>query len=136
MNKRKVMVFGVFDRLHPGHHYFLEHARKMGDELVVVVARDSSVVFLKSRQSVQKEAERLESLNDLFYVDHSVIGDETLGTYEVLKEYEPNLICVGYDQEILEKDLKERMERGEVGTVEIIKIDAFHPEEYHSSIRP
>ena len=36
------MATGVFDLLHPGHIYFLTEARRLGDELVVVVARDST----------------------------------------------------------------------------------------------
>jgi len=36
----RVMATGVFDLLHPGHLYFLTEARKHGDELIVVVARD------------------------------------------------------------------------------------------------
>lgn len=37
----RVMVFGVFDGLHPGHRAFLRQARKKGDKLIVVVARDN-----------------------------------------------------------------------------------------------
>ena len=42
-----VMAFGTFDVLHPGHHFYLEQARKLGDNLVVVVARDANVKKLK-----------------------------------------------------------------------------------------
>ncbi|EQD52190.1 glycerol-3-phosphate cytidyltransferase, partial [mine drainage metagenome] len=43
----RVMATGVFDLLHPGHLYFLTEARKLGDELVVVVARDQTARRLK-----------------------------------------------------------------------------------------
>ena len=36
----RVMASGVFDIIHPGHIHYLEEARKLGDELVVVVASD------------------------------------------------------------------------------------------------
>ena len=38
----RVMATGVFDILHLGHLYFLREARKLGDELVVVVATDKT----------------------------------------------------------------------------------------------
>ena len=38
----RVMTTGVFDLLHPGHIAMLEEAAKLGDELVVVLARDES----------------------------------------------------------------------------------------------
>ena len=53
MNKKykykKVMAFGVFDRLHPGHIAFLKQAAGMGGELIVVLARDASVLKLKNK---------------------------------------------------------------------------------------
>ena len=43
---KKVMVFGVFDRLHPGHLSFLEQASKHGN-VVAVITRDDVVKALK-----------------------------------------------------------------------------------------
>jgi FAD synthetase len=45
--KKTVMTFGTFDRLHPGHEYYLSEARKYGDCLITVVARDKTVVDIK-----------------------------------------------------------------------------------------
>ena len=48
--RRRVLASGVFDLIHDGHLRFLEEAKKMGGkgaELVVVVARDSTVRRLK-----------------------------------------------------------------------------------------
>ena len=37
------MATGTFDILHMGHIYYLKEAKKLGDELVIVVARDFTV---------------------------------------------------------------------------------------------
>ncbi|HLC71304.1 MAG TPA: adenylyltransferase/cytidyltransferase family protein, partial [Candidatus Nanoarchaeia archaeon] len=37
---KTVMCFGTFDILHPGHLHYLQQAKKYGDYLMVVIARD------------------------------------------------------------------------------------------------
>ena len=39
----RVMAVGVFDLLHAGHLHYVEQAKTLGDELVVVVAHDETV---------------------------------------------------------------------------------------------
>ncbi len=38
-----VVATGTFDLLHPGHVLYLERSKILGDELVVIVARDVNV---------------------------------------------------------------------------------------------
>jgi FAD synthetase len=45
--KRVVMTFGTFDLLHPGHLHYLSEAKKLGDYLITIVARDATVERLK-----------------------------------------------------------------------------------------
>ena len=45
--RKKVMVFGTFDIFHKGHENFLKQAKKLGDCLTVVVARDETVLKFK-----------------------------------------------------------------------------------------
>ena len=40
----RVMATGVFDIIHLGHIHYLTESKKLGDELVVVVARDSTAI--------------------------------------------------------------------------------------------
>ena len=51
---RRVMVFGSFDPLHDGHRSLFRQARKHGDELVVVVARDVNIARLKGHAARAK----------------------------------------------------------------------------------
>src|SRR6185436_19201346 len=57
---------GVFDLLHPGHVRYLEHARALGDVLIVGVNSDRSVRSNKGPgRPITVEAERVELLEAL-----------------------------------------------------------------------
>ena len=90
------MATGVFDLLHPGHVYFLTEARKLGDELVVVVARDSTARKFK-HEPITSEASRVQMVSALKPVDRALLGHEG-SIYEILQEVRPDLIVLGYDQ--------------------------------------
>ena len=122
MRKSKVvMAFGSFDLLHPGHLLYLEKARQLGDRLVVVVSRDSSIEMIKRRKPVLNERARLDVVGALKVVDRAVLGN-TLSSpkdmYRVLKRYMPDVIAFGYDQRVdvvgMRKWLKENCLKPEI----------------------
>jgi FAD synthetase len=39
----RVMAVGIFDLLHAGHLHYVEQAKSLGDELIVVIAHDETV---------------------------------------------------------------------------------------------
>jgi FAD synthetase len=92
----RVMATGVFDLLHPGHVYFLTEARKLGDELVVVVARDKTARRLKHEPYVPEHIRR-EMVEALKPVDRAVLGSTT-DIYETVVRERPSIIALGYDQ--------------------------------------
>ena len=59
---KKVMVFGAFDLLHPGHLRFFKDAKEYGDYLVVVVGRDSTILAIKEKPPKYDEKERVSHL--------------------------------------------------------------------------
>lgn len=128
------MVFGVFDRLHPGHISFLEQAARYGNELIVVVARDSSIQELKHKMPSHSEKERMQAIKKNFLVNCAVLGDSKLGSYEVIKKYKPDVICLGYDQTPMEKDLMQRIEKGQIPTIRLILLRPYKPEKFHTSL--
>ena len=69
----RVMATGVFDLLHPGHVYFLEEAKQLGDELVVVVARDQTARRLKHEPYVPEHIRR-QMVEALKPVDRAILG--------------------------------------------------------------
>jgi FAD synthetase len=90
------MATGVFDLLHPGHLYFLREARRLGDELWVVVARDSTARRFK-HESIMPEAARVQMVEALKPVDRAVLGHEG-NIYDILDEIRPDVIALGFDQ--------------------------------------
>lgn len=105
MKTKRVLVFGTFDRVHPGHLFFLRSAKAQGTALIVAVARDAHVKILKDKRCVTKEAKRLQEIKALAFVNEAYLCDEELGTYGILTTTNPDLIVLGHDQQALEKDL-------------------------------
>jgi len=126
------MAFGSFDVLHEGHKHYLQEAKNYGDYLVVIVARDENIKRFKGKESKHHESYRLNKIKELDFVDEAIIGhkDDIL---EVLEEYKPDIICLGYDQStIAEEKLKEELEKRNL-KAEIIRCKPFKPEIYKSS---
>ena len=95
--KITVLVFGTFDLLHPGHEWLLQEAKELGDELVVVVARDETVVQVKGRKPHHNEQERIDALRAVPVVDRVMLG-HVGDKYAIIEEIKPDVICLGYDQ--------------------------------------
>ena len=90
------MTTGVFDILHLGHVHMLEEARKHGDELVVVVARDETVRQRK-HNPVNEEDVRVKLVAALKPVDKAVLGHRG-DIFKIVEELRPDIICLGFDQ--------------------------------------
>jgi FAD synthetase len=91
------MATGVFDLLHPGHLFFLSEARKLGDELVVVVARDATARRIK-HEPITSEASRVQMVAALRDVDRAILGNRG-NIYDILPEVRPDVIVLGFDQD-------------------------------------
>ena len=90
------MTTGVFDLLHPGHLHMLEAAKELGDELVVVLARDESATREKHKPVVPEE-QRRRMVEALKPVDRAVLGHRG-DYYRIVVELKPNIIALGFDQ--------------------------------------
>ncbi|MCL2786841.1 MAG: FAD synthase [Methanomassiliicoccaceae archaeon] len=104
----RVMASGVFDILHTGHISYLEQARAMGDELVVVVACDDTVRKRK-HEPVTPEAMRARIISSLRTVDRTVIGNVG-DMFRIIMEIQPDIIVLGYDQAFDENTLRAELE--------------------------
>src|SRR4030042_697101 len=107
---RKVVVFCTYDIVPPGHLSFFRQAKKRGDYLVVVVARDKNSEKAKGRPPLNNEKIRLANIRKIKLVDRAILGSRTYNFYQTIRTNEPGLIALGYDQKPtmhrLKKDLK------------------------------
>ena len=130
---KKVLIFGTFDGLHPGHLNFFEQAKKYGDYLIAVIARDKTVKKIKNRFPSRNEVERLGTLQRCQLINEARLGYEA-HPYGSIEEINPDVICLGYDQKTFTENLPKELEKMSLST-KIYKMKPFQPEKYHSLIR-
>ncbi len=134
MINKTVAIFGVFDGIHEGHLSFIREAKKAGNHLVAIVARDNVVKELKNKVPKENEVERINNLLKVSDIDLVLLGDPELETYNTLKEVKPDVVYIGYDQIALYESLSKSIKNGNIPKMEIIKGEPYKPELFHSSI--
>jgi FAD synthetase len=117
------MATGVFDLLHPGHIYFLTEAKRLGDELVVVVARDSTARKFK-HEPITTESSRVMLVEALKPVDRAILGHEGGSIYDILEEIRPDIIVLGFDQIHNEDKILEECRKRGLGT-QVVRLPKF-----------
>ncbi|MDD5162747.1 MAG: FAD synthase [Candidatus ainarchaeum sp.] len=129
---RKVMAFGTFDIVHQGHLYYLQEAKKLGDYLIVVVARDKNSVVIKGKKPLHNEKARLEEIKKLDFVNEAVLGDREMRSWSTIQKHRPQIIALGYDQWKSEFSLAQEL--GKLGLHPmIVRIKPFQPEKFKTS---
>ena len=131
---RVVLAGGVYDVLHLGHLAGLTEARSLGDVLIAVVATDITVEMLKGRKPIFPQEDRRKLVEGLKPVDKAILGyeDVGMGYEEVLMEVMPDVVAFGYDQENLERSVREIIVRRKL-RIEMIKLSKYENERYISS---
>ena len=118
----RVMTTGVFDLIHLGHIQMLDAAKRLGSELVVVIARDETVRQQK-HNPINDEETRRKIVAALKPVDRAVLGRHG-DIYQIVKEIHPSVIALGFDQAFREDVVKQRC--ADVGVpVEVVRLPQF-----------
>lgn len=138
---KKVMVFGVFDLLHPGHVSFLKQAKKLGSFLIVSVARDVNVKKIKKKLPVFAEKKRVEHIKQLKIANKIVLGG-LKDPWPHIKKEKPDVIALGYDQNSYvsnqrtvnsKQNLEAQLQKHGLKT-KVVRLRSFRPEVFKSSI--
>ena len=126
----RVLATGVFDILHPGHVHFLTEAKKIGDELVVVVARDSVAQKMKRLPFIPENI-RVAMVGSLKPVDRAILGVEG-NIYDILSEVRPDIVALGYDQEFNPDEIvAEGKKRGL--ELKVVKVSQYSESEFNGT---
>ena len=128
---KTVMCAGTFDIIHPGHLYYLSEAKKYGDKLIVVVARDDTSRLFKGKIPSRNEKERLEAVRMLEIVDKAVLGNQG-NIFDIVEDIKPDVICLGYDQKVQKQQLEDELKKRGIKS-EVVRIGPYMPNVYKSS---
>ncbi len=131
---KKVIVFGTFDRLHPGHVNFFSQAKNLGDYLIVVVATDQNVLKAKGSLPKLTQEERLAGVERDPLVDKALLGSETMDYITTLKVEAPEILALGYDQKFDESTLRQKLDTTGLEDIKIVRLKPHEPHKYKSSL--
>ena len=98
MKTISVAVSGYFDPIHVGHLDYLEHAKKLGDKLVVIVNNNHQCV-LKKGKPFMDELDRMRIVKSLHMVDEVFLSvDSDRSVCKSLEEIKPDIFANGGDR--------------------------------------
>ena len=120
-----IFIGGGFEVIHRGHIHTIIKAKSLGDVLVVVVARDSTIRNRKKREPISDERERVMLLSSLRQVDAAVLGVEG-DIYDTLERVKPDVVALGYDQHHMESDI-EREAKARGIRLKVVRLDSPNP---------
>lgn len=133
-NDIKVLVFGTFDLLHPGHKFFLQQAKQLGHQLIVVLTRTRVATKQKGEPISQSERRRLAEIKKLKFIEKVYLGQKNIDhKYFLVKKIKPDIICLGYDQPESVKKITRKLRDLGLNT-NVIRLKSFFPTRYKSSI--
>ncbi|MCO7150865.1 glycerol-3-phosphate cytidylyltransferase [Vagococcus lutrae] len=93
--KKRVITYGTYDILHPGHINLLKRAKALGDELIVMVSTDEFNQKEKKKDNYYKFEERKFVLEALKYVD-AVYPEESWEQKEDdIEKYDIDIFVMG-----------------------------------------
>jgi len=109
--KKKVLIAGTFDLIHPGHLFLINEAAKLGD-VCVIVATDKNRELYSGEAPIIPQQQRLEVVKGIKNVKIARLGRSDNDTLKTVEEINPDIIILGpdqmYDIDILKEGLKKR----------------------------
>jgi len=93
---KKILTYGTFDIIHPGHINLLSRARKLGDQLYVGLSTDA-FNSMKHKQSVLDFSSRKIILESIRYVDFVFAEERWEQKKEDIEKYDIDILVMGDD---------------------------------------
>lgn len=125
MRPRIVLAFGTFDILHAGHFHFFRDAKKLGDRLVIVLARDATVKKVKGHAPFHTEKERRDMLAHIGSIDRVILGDQR-DVYMAIRRVRPAVIALGYDQKTFVRGIEAELKKHRI-PARVVRLKSYMP---------
>lgn len=128
MNRMKrVLIFGSFDLLHPGHLFLIHEAQKYG-AVHAGLALDATILAVKGREPYNSLALRMKNLEAFGVIPHAGHHTDRL---RVVRDVAPDTILLGYDQHVFVEKLEHYIE-SEKSHIAVVRVPPFSPDIYKS----
>ena len=132
-NKKKVMIAGTFDILHPGHIFLINEAAKLGD-VYVVVATDKNRELYSGEAPIVPEQQRLEIIKNIKNVKMAKLGRHDNDTLKTVEDINPDIILLGPDQKFSIEKLKNALVIKGMNHIDVKRLENYYDKyELHSS---
>jgi FAD synthetase len=133
MSKKKVMIAGTFDIIHPGHIFLINEAAKLGD-VYVIVSTDKNRERYAGEAPIVPQEQRLEVVSSLKNVKKAVIGRSDNNTLKTVEQIDPDIILLGPNQKYDISILKNGLTAIGLGHIEVRRLELYYDKfELHSS---
>ncbi len=116
---KKVLIFGKFDVVHPGHTSFINQAKQYG-QVTSVLESDQAIITLGGNKPFYNEKIRQEKLAPY---DIQVFVREKETVQDIIAKLKPDILCFGYDQIWLQENFSLAVE----GSKKKVKIKILNP---------
>jgi FAD synthetase len=126
MTKKRIVVAGTFDILHPGHVFLITEAAKLG-EVIVVIARDENVLHTKGHPVIVPEKQRLFMVQAVKGVSKAVLGKPGPDFVSIVEDLKPDVLMLGPNQNISLDEVQNRLREQGLAT-RVIRLEKLFDE--------
>jgi FAD synthetase len=133
MMKKRVLIAGTFDLIHPGHIYLINEAAKMGN-VHVVIATDKNREKYSGEKPIVPEQQRLEVIKSIKNVTAARLGRHDNDTLKTVEEINPDIILLGPNQKYDLNTLKNGLASKGLTHIEVKRLESYYDKyKLHSS---
>jgi FAD synthetase len=132
-SKKRILIAGTFDILHPGHIFLINQAAKLG-EVYIVVATDKNRELYSGERPIVPEDQRLEVMKNINNVKEARLGRHDNDTLKTVEEINPDIILLGPDQKFSAEKLQNALRLKGMGHIEVRRLNNYYDKyKLHSS---
>jgi len=131
--KKKILVAGTFDILHPGHIFLINEAAKLGD-VYIVIATDKNRELYSGEAPIVPEQQRYEVMKSIKNVKDVKLGRHDNDTLRTVEEINPDIILLGPDQKFSAQKLQNALKMKGLKHIEVRRLENYYDKfNLHSS---